>query len=231
MVGGRAFLLALVFVFTAGTQAIAQTMTAPDITSEGPFLLDEGETAGVSIDGNSLTLNGGRIRDGANNDAVLTHDGLAADAGHKVDGVKPALAANRGAAVDASSLALTYGEALDEGSRPAPGDFTVQVDGTARSVSGVSVSGSVVILTLNPAVEHGATGIRVSYTPGANPILDAVGNDALGLSSRSGTNTTGAPNTDPQITSPSSFDRCQLPFRRSCSDRSLLVFASLPPDV
>ena len=53
----------------------------------------ESDDVGVSVEANSLTLNGGRIRDGANNNAVLTHDGLAADAGHKVDGVKPALAA------------------------------------------------------------------------------------------------------------------------------------------
>ena len=31
------------------------------------------------------------------------------------------------AAVDGSMLTLTYDEALDEGSTPAPGDFTVQV--------------------------------------------------------------------------------------------------------
>ena len=49
IVGGGAFLLALVFVFTAGTQAIAQTMTAPNITSEGPFLVDEGETAVATL--------------------------------------------------------------------------------------------------------------------------------------------------------------------------------------
>ena len=49
MVGGGAFLLVLVFVFTAGTQAVAQTMTAPDITSEGPFLVDEGETAVATL--------------------------------------------------------------------------------------------------------------------------------------------------------------------------------------
>ena len=110
------------------------------------------------------------------------------------------------ATVDGSSLTLTYGEALDGGSRPASGDFTVEVDGAGRSVTGVSVSGSVVTLTLNPAVEHGDTGIWVSYTPNTNPIRDAVGNDARGLSSQSVTNTTGAPNTAPEITSPSLFD-------------------------
>ena len=161
------------------------------------------DTDGVSIEANSLTLNGGRIRDGANNNALLTHDGLAANAVHKVDGVRPAFLS---AAVDGASLTLTYGEALDGGARPATGDFTVQVDGAGRSVSGVSVSGSVVILTLNPAVEHGETGIRVSYTPGTRPIQDAAGNDAVRLSNESVTNTTGAPNTAPQITSPESFD-------------------------
>ena len=43
------------------------------------------------------------------------------------------------------------------------------VDGSARTVSGVSIGGSVVTLTLNPAVEHGDTGIRVSYTAGDEP--------------------------------------------------------------
>ena len=128
---------------------------------------------------------------------------MAAQAGHKVDGVRPAFVS---AAVDGASLTLTYGEALDGGSRPASGDFTVQVDGAGRSVTGVSVSGSGVTLFLNPAVEHGDRGIRVSYTPGTNPIRDAVGNQARGLNNQSVTNTTGAPNTAPEITSPSSFD-------------------------
>ena len=165
------------------------------------------DSVGVSIEADRIALNGGTIEDAADNPADLAHEAVAAQAGHKVDGVRPVFVS---AAVDGASLTLTYGEALDEGSRPAPGDFTVQVDGTARSVSGVSVSGRVVILTLNPVVEHGDTGIRVSYTVptgvGANPIRDAVGNDALGLSNRSVTNTTDAPNTAPQITSPSSFD-------------------------
>ena len=167
----------------------------------------EEDTGGVSIEAGRIALNRGTIEDEAENAAELDHEAVAAQAGHKVDGVRPSLLS---AAVDGSSLALTYGEALDGGSRPASGDFTVEVDGSGRSVTGVSVSGSVVTLTLNPVVEHGDTGIRVSYTVptgvGANPIQDEVGNDARGLSSRSVTNTTGAPNTDPEITSPSSFD-------------------------
>ena len=154
---------------------------------------------------NQLRLNGGAIKDEAENAAELAHEAVAVQTGHQVDGVRPAFVS---AAVDGSSLTLTYGEGLDGGSRPASGDFTVEVGGSGRSVSGISISGSVVTLTLNPAVEHGDTGIRVSYTVptgvGANPIQDEVGNDARGLSSRSVTNTTGAPNTAPEITSPSS---------------------------
>ena len=161
------------------------------------------DTGGVSIAAGRIDRNGGTIKDEADNDAVLDHEAVAPQAGHKVDGVRPAFLS---AAVDGSSLTLTYGEALDGGSRPAPGDFTVEVGGTGRSVSAVSVSGSVVTLTLDPAVEHGDTGIRVNYSPGTRPIRDAVGNDALALSNRSVTNTTGAPNTAPEITSPGSFD-------------------------
>ena len=165
------------------------------------------DTDGVGIEAGRIALNGGTIKDEADNPAALAHGAVAAQAGHQVDGVRPAFVS---AAADVSSLALTYRETLDGGSRPASGDFTVEVDGSGRSVTGVSVSGSVVTLTLNPAVEHGDTGIRVSYTVptgvGTNPIRDAVGNDARGLSSQSVTNTTGAPNTAPEITSPSSIN-------------------------
>ena len=159
------------------------------------------DTDGVSVEANRLTLSGGTIKDEADNAAELAHEAVPAESGHKVDGVRPAFV---GAAVDGSSLTLTYGEALDAGSRPASGDFTAEVGGSGRSVTGVSISGSVVTLTLDPAVEHGDTGIRVSYTVpagvGANPIRDAAGNEAVGLSNRAATNTTDAPNTVPEIT-------------------------------
>ena len=160
------------------------------------------DTGGVSIEAGRIVLNGGTIEDEADNAAVLDHETVAPQVGHKVDGVRPVFVS---AAVDGSSLTLTYGETLDGGSRPAPGDFTVEVDGAGRSVTEVSVSGSVVTLALSTAVEHGDTGIRVSYTPGSNPIQDAVGNDARGLSNQAVTNTTGAPNTAPEITTVGPF--------------------------
>ena len=150
----------------------------------------ESDTDGVSIEANSLTLNGGRIRDGANNNALLAHEGLAADAGHRVDGVKPALAAVGGAVVNGATLVLTYGEALDGGSTPLTAAFTVNVEGTERSVSGVAVMGSAVTLTLEPEVSVGRE-VRITYrVPGANPIQDIAGNAAAPLTNRGVENNT-----------------------------------------
>ncbi len=60
-VGTVAFLLALVFVFAASSQVIAQTITAPDITSEGPFLVDEGETAVATLTADDSDTNAGDL--------------------------------------------------------------------------------------------------------------------------------------------------------------------------
>ena len=44
------------------------------------------DTNGISIAANSLSLNGGTIRDGADNNAVLTHTALTDNSSHKVNG-------------------------------------------------------------------------------------------------------------------------------------------------
>ena len=49
----------------------------------------DSDTNGVAIGANKLKLNGGSIRDDAGNDADLTHDALAAQASHEVDGIRP----------------------------------------------------------------------------------------------------------------------------------------------
>ena len=112
-----------------------------------------------------------------------------------VDGVNPALAS---AAVNGAALTLTYGEALDESSTPATDAFTVTVAGSGRTVTHVAVSGRVVTLMLVSAVAHGEA-VTVSYSPGTNPIQDAVGNDALGLSNEPVRNAT--PDTTPPTVS------------------------------
>ena len=148
----------------------------------------ESDPDGVGVEAGSLS--GGTIRDGPGNNAVLDHDRLAADAGHKVDAVKPRLAATGEAVADGTTLTLAYDEPLDGSSAPVPGDFTVTGGDQARTVSDAAVSGSAVALTLDPAVEHGEAGIQVSYTPGANPIRDVPGNEAEALSREPVTNDT-----------------------------------------
>ena len=44
---------------------------------------------GIAISANKLTLNGGSIEDAADNSANLSHDALAAQGNHKVDGIRP----------------------------------------------------------------------------------------------------------------------------------------------
>ena len=89
--------------------------------------------------------------------------------------------------VAGTKVTLYYDKALDRGSKPAAGDFTVTAGSTAQTVSGVSMSGSAVTLTLSASVSSG-TAVTVSYTAGTNPIRSVGGANAADLSSKSMTN-------------------------------------------
>ncbi len=102
-----------------------------------------------------------------------------------VDGQELTVCANlapvlESARADGTSLVLTYAEALDAGSTPAPGAYAVTVDGTAAAPSSVSVSGRTVTLTLAAAVTGGEA-VTLTYTPGSNPVQDVSGLDAPGF--------------------------------------------------
>ena len=88
------------------------------------------------------------------------------------------------AKADGTSLVLTYAEDLDTGSEPAPGAYSVTVDGGAGpAVTNVSVSGTTVTLTLAAAVTAGPA-VTLTYSPGSNPVQDESGLDAPGFSNR-----------------------------------------------
>ena len=115
----------------------------------------------------------GAIRDWVGNAAAGFADEIVTD-----DVSVPALT---GAAVSGIRLVLTYDEALDENSTPLPGDFSVAVAGSPQGVSGVSVAGTTVTLTLGSAVLAGQT-VTLSYTiPDTGAIRDLVGNAAVAL--------------------------------------------------
>ena len=94
----------------------------------------------------------------------------------------------------------TFDEALDASGSPASDAFSVAVDGTAREVSGVSVSGSSVTLTLASAVVSGEA-VMVGYTvptgASASPLKDAAGNPVASFTGESVTNATAAVNSAP----------------------------------
>ena len=98
--------------------------------------------------------------------------------------------------MDGTILTLTYNEALDTASQPAAGAFAVTVDGTARTVDAVALSGSAVALTLASAVAAEET-VTVGYTVPAGadaaPLQDAAGNDAASFAGEAVTNDTPEP--------------------------------------
>ena len=49
------------------------------------------DTDGISIAADKLGLNSGSIKDGADNDADLSHSAMSAQSGHKVDGIRPTI--------------------------------------------------------------------------------------------------------------------------------------------
>ncbi len=103
------------------------------------------------------------------------------------------------AAINGSTLTLTYDEPLNGSSDPAPGDYVVKVNGSTVTVSGVNATGSTVLLTLANPVNPGDV-VTISYVvPGSNPVEDVVGNDAAAFSNQAVTNNT-ADTTPPTLT-------------------------------
>ncbi len=82
-----------------------------------------------------------------------------------------------------SKIALTYNELLDAGSVPANANFYATVNGASRAVTRVAVSGMMATLDLQSAVAAGQI-VKLSYSPGDNPIKDITGTDAASFSNR-----------------------------------------------
>lgn len=148
--------------------------------TKGSFVAVDGDTYTFNITSPSGTVSvdvaGGVAADTAgNNNSAATQFTIDYDA------TAPALSS---AAVNGSTLTLTYDSALNTSSVPDTTDFTVLVDGAPVTVSSVNVTGSAVTITLSAAVTEDQT-VFVSYAPGADPIEDSAGNNAASLSSQS----------------------------------------------
>ena len=95
-----------------------------------------------------------------------------------------------------TKIAITFTEALDTSSVPAPANFYVTVNGAGRAVTDVKVAGQTVTLTLQGSVAAGQVVSKFSYSSGANPIRDLTSTSAADISNRDVTNT---PDTTPPI--------------------------------
>ena len=173
---------------TRKAEYAAGSSTATEVAFEYVVMADDVDTNGASIRANSLEANGGTIKkSGATLDASLLHAGQTDNANHKVDGKAPALVS---AIANADRLTLTFSERLAATPLPAPADFTVQVAGTERDVSGVAASGTAVVLTLDSVVTP-TDSVTVTYAGnGTNPIRDPAGNPAPAFSGHSADNLT-----------------------------------------
>ena len=95
------------------------------------------------------------------------------------------------AKVDNATLELTFHEALDENSVPAPGAFSVKIDGgDPVAPASVAVSGDTVTLTLSHPAYKDQTATLSYEPPAANPLQDAYGVKVIAFKNRAVTNNT-----------------------------------------
>nr|WP_100885511.1 BapA/Bap/LapF family large adhesin [Acinetobacter bereziniae] len=99
-----------------------------------------------------------------------------------------------------TQLTLTYSEALDSTNLPTPDSFVVTAGGQSVTVTGVSINGNNVILTLAPPITTGQS-VQIAYTDpttgnDTNAIQDVAGNDAASLPATTVTNDSTVPGTD-----------------------------------
>ena len=143
-------------------------------------------TPDADFEGNvTVTVPAGVAEDSAANPNEVSTETFA------VDTRAPAPAATDAATVNGATLTLTFDEALATANTPASA-FAV-TGGTTRSISGVSVNGTTVQLTIAPPVLHGESGIEVDYTaPSREALADAAGNNVASFEDRAVSNETPA---------------------------------------
>ena len=159
----------------ANTLNFAYTVVYPNISPRG-----------IAVLHGSLALNGGAIRSATATpaDAGLWHEWLGHDWDHRVDSETPSLLS---VTVHATTVAISYGEALDAPSVPPAGAFTVQrtphggVQETVSLSGPPEIVGGAVLLTLADPVLTTDTDVKVSYRKpavAANRVKDKAGNGA-----------------------------------------------------
>ena len=174
------------------TLQIESSTTANDFTTNSFPLKDASSNANISYWWDESTEGAGSLI-GHGTGATPTVRLIRADT------TAPSVSTTTLPTVNKKSLVITFDEALDTGSVPAPGDFTVEYTPSGQSettvdvaTGGVSVTGSTVTLTLALALIGSDSGVKVSYAKptgtGANPLRDAAENDVANFTDTAVTN-------------------------------------------
>ena len=144
---------------------------------------------GISVAANKLSLNGGSIKDAAGTDANLSHNALAAQDGHMVDGIRPTVSAisifSGGAGYDdvfnigdEMFANISFSEAVRIGGEP---QLTLDFDGEAKTAEWIGdlfFDFSYLIQEGDLDTDGVAIGANALSLNGGT-IKDAAGNDAV----------------------------------------------------
>ena len=142
----------------------------------------DADTDGIAIAANKLALNGGTIRAGTV-DATLTHAAVAAQSGHKVDGVRPTLTAEPETSTDGTSITLTFSEPISSADHLS---FGVDTSTGPLAATGAAISGATVVLSLFVALVDPNQTLTLSMPN--NVVRDAAGNGNVTSSNNPVTN-------------------------------------------
>ena len=174
---------------SANTNTITDADGLENTVFRYQWLADDAESNGAT--GATYTVESGDV-----SRAIRVRVTFTDDAGHEetLTSAPTVVAAGLqlgSAAVDGATMKLTYNEELDTGVTLSTTAFAVEVNGSSRSLIGVGVGQSNVLLLLNPAVEAGDT-VTVDYTAPDGPdfIRDIRGRKAASFSGQAVTNDT-----------------------------------------
>ena len=183
----------------AGTPKVAACGAATNTTSlVCGYTVVVGDSApnGIAIAANKLTLNGGTITATGSTTitADLAHAAVAANANHKVDGIRPTLVTTGSesptTSTDGTQVTLTFSEDI---SAVTLGSVSVIANSTSGYEQGATVSrsGRTVTLTLFPPSLTIAAGWTVAVALSADAVEDAARNGNLALAATAVTNAIG----------------------------------------
>ena len=204
-----------------GTAKTAELTSAADHEATFSYTVAHGDSApdGIAIGANKISLNSGTVKDGADNDAELSHDAVDVHSGHKVDTLDTTAPAvsfitissrpgddNTYGLGDSIEIGVAFDEDVTVTGSP---QLELDIGGNARTASYTSATGPTVVFTYTVALDESDTdGIAVAANKlslNGGTIQDEAGNDAelthSALAADVGHMVDGADTTAPIITS------------------------------